>query len=237
MDAPAGSLIAYATSPGSVTTDGIGSNGLYTSKLLEHMLKPGIEIEEVFKKVRISVMNATDKKQIPWESSSLIGNFSFISESANNIPSSKAELTIKEALNDYYFLIEKNNRPKYKKISNRFTIEAKNTVYDSFLQKKWKIIEGEEIFSLEEAKKYCNSMLDGYRLPTEFELKSLITKRRNKQFGVKLATDFFLINSRTTNYWTGTCGSWGAYIYIDFKKGISRQMSKTNYCNLLAISK
>jgi len=77
MDAPTGSILAYATAPGSIADDGTDRNGLYTSKLLKHMATPGLEIEKVFKKVRIDVLRSSQKKQVPWESSSLIGEFYF----------------------------------------------------------------------------------------------------------------------------------------------------------------
>jgi len=77
MDAPSGTLIAYATAPGSVASDGTGENGLYTQELLKSMQTPGVGIEEVFKRVRISVRGLTQGKQTPWESSSLTGDFYF----------------------------------------------------------------------------------------------------------------------------------------------------------------
>jgi len=77
MDAPTGSILAYATAPGSIAADGTGRNGLYTSKLLKHMATPGLEIGRVFRKVRIDVLRSSQKKQVPWESSSLIGEFYF----------------------------------------------------------------------------------------------------------------------------------------------------------------
>lgn len=75
MDAPTGSLVAYATAPNSVASDGSGQNGLYTKHLLSNINTPGVPIEEVFKRVRIGVMGETGKKQVPWESSSLAGYF------------------------------------------------------------------------------------------------------------------------------------------------------------------
>lgn len=77
MEAPSGSLIAYATAPGSVAADGKARNGIYTQELLGFMRAPGLEIESVFKRVRISVRTLTQGKQTPWESSSLIGSFYF----------------------------------------------------------------------------------------------------------------------------------------------------------------
>ena len=77
MDAPSGTLIAYATAPGSVASDGNARNGLYTQELLKNMLIPNLSIEEVFKRVRIAVRNSTGGQQTPWESSSLTGEFYF----------------------------------------------------------------------------------------------------------------------------------------------------------------
>ena len=77
VDAPRGSLIAYATSPGDVAADGAGANSPYTAALAELMNEPGVPVEQVFKKVRIRVAEATDGKQLPWESSSLTGDFYF----------------------------------------------------------------------------------------------------------------------------------------------------------------
>src|SRR5581483_1974409 len=77
MDAPSGTLIAYATAPGSVASDGSVRNGLYTQELLKNMAVPGLSIEEVFKRVRVAVRSATGGKQTPWESSSLTGDFYF----------------------------------------------------------------------------------------------------------------------------------------------------------------
>lgn len=77
MDAPTGTLIAFATAPGSVAQDGEGSNGLYTGALLKHIAAPGLAVEQMFKRVRVDVVNASKNQQVPWESSSLNRDFSF----------------------------------------------------------------------------------------------------------------------------------------------------------------
>jgi Caspase domain len=77
MNAPSGTLIAYATAPGSVASDGTERNGLYTQELLRAIRTSGLAIEEVFKRVRISVRDLTKGNQTPWESSSLVGDFYF----------------------------------------------------------------------------------------------------------------------------------------------------------------
>ena len=75
--APKGSYISYATAPGSVAGDGDGKNGIFTSHLLKHIKTPNLSIEELLKKVRQGVTKETGQKQIPWDSSSLVGEFSF----------------------------------------------------------------------------------------------------------------------------------------------------------------
>ncbi len=77
VDAPTGTLIAYATAPGRVASDGSGQNGLYTSELLKQMQVPGISITDMFMRVRAEVMKQTGNKQVPWEASSLVGSFYF----------------------------------------------------------------------------------------------------------------------------------------------------------------
>ena len=78
MDAPTGSIIAYSTEPGNTASDGTGRNGLYTEALLEEMQTSGIIIERIFRRVRTKVIERSGKKQTPWESTSLTGDFYFI---------------------------------------------------------------------------------------------------------------------------------------------------------------
>jgi hypothetical protein len=77
MNAPSGSIIAYATSPGKTASDGTGKNGIYTEALLKYIKVPGLSIEDFFKNVRIEVETKTNGIQTPWESTSLKGNFFF----------------------------------------------------------------------------------------------------------------------------------------------------------------
>ncbi|NJS35755.1 MAG: caspase family protein [Brachymonas sp.] len=77
MDAPIGTLVAFATSPGMVASDGTGQNGLYTQHLLEALRKDGMKVEDVFKQVRANVRRDSQGKQVPWEATSLEGDFFF----------------------------------------------------------------------------------------------------------------------------------------------------------------
>jgi hypothetical protein len=77
IEAPAGILIAYSTAPGSVATDGSGRDSPYAEALSRAMRDLHEPVEQVFKHVRVGVMDATSGNQVPWESSSLTGDFYF----------------------------------------------------------------------------------------------------------------------------------------------------------------
>lgn len=77
MNAPSGTLIAYATAPGSTASDGTGTNGLYTSAILESIAIPNLTILQMFQNVRSIVSQKSGKQQVPWESTSLTGDFYF----------------------------------------------------------------------------------------------------------------------------------------------------------------
>jgi uncharacterized caspase-like protein len=73
----AGSFISYSTSPGAVAEDGNGADSPYTTALLSVAKEPNLPIEEAFKRVRVAVNQATEGRQVPWESSSLTTEFKF----------------------------------------------------------------------------------------------------------------------------------------------------------------
>ena len=78
VDAPLGSMVAFSTAPGGVALDNpTEKNSLYTKHLLIQMRSPGLPVEMMFKQVRLSVARETGRVQVPWESSSLTGDFCF----------------------------------------------------------------------------------------------------------------------------------------------------------------
>ncbi len=79
MDAPVGTLLAFATAPGKLAADSAGgANSAYATHLARHILTPGLPVELVFKRVREGVVRDTKGQQVPWESSSLQGEFAFV---------------------------------------------------------------------------------------------------------------------------------------------------------------
>jgi len=72
-----GMYVAYATAPGEVASDGGASkNGLFTKYLIKEIKKPQ-PLESVFKNTRVAVMKESKEKQLPWTSSSVMGEFYF----------------------------------------------------------------------------------------------------------------------------------------------------------------
>jgi hypothetical protein len=88
-----GTLVAYATEPGSVAEDGDGSNGVYTAALLEALGEPGLNEDRLFKKVGALVEARTGGKQRPWREGSLRGDFIF-----GRRPNAPVTVTVEQAV-------------------------------------------------------------------------------------------------------------------------------------------
>lgn len=103
IDAPFGTLLAYSTAPGDVAADGSGANSPYTRALAKAIRLPGLPVEQMFKQVRLEVMERTGNQQVPWESSSLTGDFYFtpeITAPVVQVPTPPPPPTITETNND-----------------------------------------------------------------------------------------------------------------------------------------
>lgn len=78
LEAPVGTLVAFSTAPRGIALDGpAGGNSIYAKHLLTQLQKPGLPVEQLFKRVRIAVAEETKGVQVPWESSSLTTEFCF----------------------------------------------------------------------------------------------------------------------------------------------------------------
>ena len=71
-------LISYAAKEGTVASDGDGRNSPYTTALIHHLSEPGLEVQFMFRKVRDSVINATNGEQVPFTYGSLPGTEIFL---------------------------------------------------------------------------------------------------------------------------------------------------------------
>ena len=73
-----GTLLVYATQPGNVALDGSGAHSPFTQGLLDYIATPDIEVRQMLTRVRSEVLQATGGKQVPWDHSSLTGDFFFV---------------------------------------------------------------------------------------------------------------------------------------------------------------
>lgn len=78
IDAPAGSLVMYATKAGSVADDGLGKNSPFTSAFLKHVSTPGLDVNLLPSKVTQTVQEITGGTQIPGSYVQLTQSFSFV---------------------------------------------------------------------------------------------------------------------------------------------------------------
>jgi TPR repeat protein len=98
--APEGSLISYATQPGSVAQDGDDGHSPYTRALASTIRRSGLDIFQTFNEVGLAVKRTTGGSQQPWVSSSPIdGNFYFVSpppattSAPSSVPQQEARLS------------------------------------------------------------------------------------------------------------------------------------------------
>jgi hypothetical protein len=82
VDAPNGSIVGYSTAPGAEALDGSGAHSPYATAFLHLAREPNLPIEQLFKRIRLEVNHATEGRQTPWESSSLISDFYFFGDTA-----------------------------------------------------------------------------------------------------------------------------------------------------------
>ncbi|QJR09397.1 hypothetical protein DSM104443_00441 [Usitatibacter rugosus] len=115
MSSPSGTLIGYATAPGSVAADGYGRNGMYTHHILQNIRVPDLPVEIMFKRVREGVERETKRQQTPWDSSSLKGDFAFnptsrstgVASGGSSGPSADSQLQIER---EFWISVRDSNR-------------------------------------------------------------------------------------------------------------------------------
>jgi uncharacterized caspase-like protein len=101
FDAPVGSLLAYATSPGNVASDGDGQNGLYTENLVRELSRRNTRIEDAFKRVRLNVRLASGGEQIPWETTSLEADVFIFNEGQTKLSEAEEEKLLEADIADW----------------------------------------------------------------------------------------------------------------------------------------
>ncbi|MCK9381617.1 MAG: caspase family protein [Sulfuritalea sp.] len=101
FDAPVGSLLAYATAPGNVASDGEGEHGLYTENLVRELSQRGTRIEDALKRVRLNVRLASHGEQIPWETTSLEGDVYIFGNGQKKLTEAEVETLVEADVTEW----------------------------------------------------------------------------------------------------------------------------------------
>src|SRR5882757_8319102 len=88
--APNGTLVMYSAALSSVISDSGSDHSLFVRELLKEIRTPDLMAEETLNRTRLGVTRASRQEQVPWISSSLAEDFSFIPGGAGPRPSSPA---------------------------------------------------------------------------------------------------------------------------------------------------
>ena len=121
MKSGEGTLIAFATGPGQTALDGQGGgNSPFTRALIDNITQPGIEIQQAMTKVRAEVNEQTNKGQLPWGHTNLIGSVYLnpaqepaAADASSNAPASVASVSGNTDVEvEFWRSIKETNKPE-----------------------------------------------------------------------------------------------------------------------------
>ena len=220
MDAPKGTLIAYSTSPGNLAADGTGRNSPYAASLLRNIDVPGLPIEQVFKRTRSDLDKLTNGMQIPWEATSLTGDFYFSPQRGISVEPQRQPggRPAKYA--------ESESSPSYEAHSNaietdgRFERLPNGTVRDRRTRLVWASTDSSIALTWDAAGKYCEQYREGgysnWRLPTLTELGTLYDRDSKNKHGFPVTR---LIDLSECCPWSSDVQGGTAAYYFNFNVG------------------
>jgi uncharacterized membrane protein YgcG len=148
-----GWFISFSTSPGAEAEDGDGDNSPCTKAVLSVVKEPNLPIEEAFKRVRVSVHQATDGRQVPWESSSLTADFRFFGDkdpgqsmagpkptAARSVDDWRKDLVGKEPKAAYDLVIADDSVAAYEAFTNVFAQSSYTPRVRSLLDRRREMV-------------------------------------------------------------------------------------------------
>jgi hypothetical protein len=204
-----GTLIAYATSPGSVAADNANErNGLYTKHFLKAIKQKNINQRDFFHYVRVGVYNESGGVQTPYLNNGTIGDFYFNIDKNNLNQNYKAssnanadevlwrEIETSTNYVDFEFFIDTYPKSKYvaiakfkiQKLNSNASVVKTNKKKETWKDERtgliWQVPIETRKFTHRGANRYCARLdLGGYtnwRVPNLEELKSLLTQEAYK---------------------------------------------------------
>ncbi len=266
VNAAEGTLIAFATSPGKTASDGKrGEHGVYTASLLKALDRENVDVDDLFKQVREDVAARTERGQVPWSSSSVIGRFCLKGDGpcGNGSPSQSATTSpavatprIEEkppsippvpttvALSPAATTVQPAVAPppevaKEPVVAAPTSMAApyevtEGTVYDKVTKLTWQREPSRETFTWLGAQEYCAALRvadkEGWRLPTQAELITLVSK------GHQPAIDVIAFpKTRADWFWTSSAGSEGQAGTVSFFSGTTSSNGASSTSNVRCV--
>jgi Caspase domain/Tetratricopeptide repeat len=95
--APNGTLVMYSAALSSVVSDNGSDRSLFVKELLKEIRTPDLMAEETLNRTRVGVTRASRQEQVPWISSSLAEDFSFIPSGSGPRPASQPSTPVANA--------------------------------------------------------------------------------------------------------------------------------------------
>ena len=95
--APNGTLVMYSAALSSVVSDNGSDRSLFVKELLKEIRTPDLMAEETLNRTRVGVTRASRQEQVPWISSSLAEDFSFIPSGSGPRPTSQPSTPVATA--------------------------------------------------------------------------------------------------------------------------------------------
>jgi len=210
IEPPIGLFVAYSTGAGGVASDGrVGENGLFTKYLIENIKRP-LDIQQVFRRTREEVYEASSNRQFPAIYDQTIrGDFYFTPPHSNSSRASKGGeadkiATIKpiEGRGGADIYEERWSKRIYNG-ERSYSFNSPNSVKDNLTGLIW-TRGSSETMSMDRALSYCRELLlDGYSgwdLPTKRELQYLSDTGRESFPAID--TRYFNVSNSFTHYWT-----------------------------------
>jgi uncharacterized caspase-like protein len=234
-----GVLIAFAASANQEAQDGTGENGLYTSRLLEHLGQPNVPVEDMLREVAKEVYQASGRKQTPAKYGNILDAFCLTGDAcgrgagAASIGDDQARLdeaNAKVAREKAELEATRLEAEKAKLASEKAELAAKlarqkaapvvasvatSDSGDTFQAAghEWQTKPAANSMNWEAAKSCCAGQGGGWRLPDEDELKALYDA---KQSSSEIASKPGMAGGW---YWSSTPGENGGAWLVNFVNG------------------
>ena len=131
MDSPAGTLVAFATSPNKTAAD----EGLYAQYLAQYLLEPNVELRKVFDKVGGQIDKATQGKQRPRKDDGLYEDVYLNGKASAQVVERVVEKPVERIVERERVVVQENPQAAEIAYWNSIKNSNRNNDYQAYLSK------------------------------------------------------------------------------------------------------